>query len=88
MFWKFLKLIVCGSVLTFQNDDDLQVFGGQGVGGELVEGAASLYGVADDERGNQEDAVAPQGVFHLDVQLANRDHLALTGHRPTDHLSG
>lgn len=72
--------------LTFQDDDDLQVLGGQRLGGELVQRTPSLHGVADDQWRNQEDAVAPQRVLHLDVQLGHRDHLALRRHRPPDHL--
>lgn len=76
------------SVLTLQDDDDLQVFGAERLGGELVEGAPSLHGVADDERRHQEDAVAPQRVLHLNIQLGHRDHLPLRRHRPSDHLEG
>ena len=77
-----------GELLTFQDDDDLQVLGRQRLGGELVQGAPSLHGVADDQRRNQEDAIAPQRVLHLDVQLTHRDHLALRRDRPADHLQG
>lgn len=75
-------------LLTFQDDDDLQVLGGQRLGGELVQRTPSLHGVADDQRRNQEDAITPQGVLHLDVQLTHRDHLALRRHSPPDHLEG
>lgn len=42
--------------------------------------------MADDERRNQEDAIAPQRVLHLDVQLGHRDNLALCRYSPPDHL--
>lgn len=76
------------SLLTLQDDDDLQVFGAERLGGELIEGAPSLDGVADDQRRNQEDAVAPQRVLHLNIQLGHRDHLPFRRHRPSDHLEG
>lgn len=44
--------------------------------------------MADDQRRHQEDAVTPQGVLHLDVQLAHRDDLTLHRHCPPDHLEG
>lgn len=77
---------VVAGFLTFQDDDYLQVLIGQRLGGQLVQRTPSLYGVADDQRRNQEDAVAPQRVLHLDVQLTHRDHLTLCRHRPPDHL--
>lgn len=76
----------CVRFLTLQDDDDLQILGAQRLGGELVQGTPSLDGVADDQRRNQEDAVTPQRVLHLDVELGHRDHLALRRHRPPDHL--
>lgn len=76
------------SVLTLQDDDDLQVFGAERLGRELIEGAPSLHGVADDERRHQEDAVAPQRVLHLNIQLGHWDHLPLRRHRPSDDLEG
>lgn len=75
-------------LLTLQDDDDLQVFSAERLGGELVQGAPSLNGVADDQRRHQEDAVTPQRVLHLDVQLGHRDHLPFRRHRPADHLKG
>ncbi len=75
-------------VLTFQDDDDLQVLGHQRLCRQLVQRTPSLHGVADDQRRNQEDAVAPQWVLHLDVQLGHRDDLALRRHRAPDHLNG
>lgn len=71
---------------TFQDDDDLQVLGAQRLGRDLVQRAPSLDGVADDERRHQEDAVAPQRVLNLDVQLGHGDDLALGRHRAADHL--
>lgn len=85
-YYVFVEVVVCGGFLTFQDDDDLQVLRAQRLGRELVQRTPSLDGVADDQRRNQEDAVAPQRVLHLDVQLGHRDHLALCRHRPPDHL--
>lgn len=75
-------------VLTLQDDDDLQIFSAERLGGELIEGAPSLDGVADDQRRDQEDAIAPQGVLHLNIQLGHWDHLAFHRHGPSDHLEG
>ncbi|KAJ8249780.1 hypothetical protein COCON_G00229960 [Conger conger] len=62
---------------ALQDDDDLQVAALQLHGGEVVEGAVAVDGVADDERRQQEDAVARDGALRVDVDLVDGDDLAL-----------
>lgn len=71
---------------TFQDNYDLQVLGSQRLGGKLVQGARSVDGVTDDEGRDEEDAVAPEWVFHLDVKLAHWNHFPFCSHCPAYHL--
>lgn len=71
---------------TFQYNYDLQILSGERLGGQLIQGACSVNGVTDDEGRDEEDAIAPEWVFHLDVKLADWNHLPFCRHRPANHL--
>ncbi|KAF7245602.1 Natural cytotoxicity triggering receptor 3 ligand 1 [Varanus komodoensis] len=55
-------------------------------GGHVVQGALLVYDVADDERGDEEDAVAPNRVLHLDVDLVEGHHFPLQAGGLLHHL--
>lgn len=71
----------------FQDDDDLQVLVVVKVcGGDVVERAVLVYHMVDDEWGDEEDAVAPHGVLHLDVDLVEGHHFPLQAGGLLHHL--
>lgn len=73
---------------TFQYNYDLHILSGQRLGRKLIQWASSINSVTDDEWWDEEDAIAPEWVFHLDVKLADWNHLPFCRHGPANHLGG
>lgn len=58
-------------------DDDLKLLGLHGARGQLVEGAPAVDHVTDSERRHEEELVRPGSEAHVQLQLIQRQKLAL-----------
>lgn len=74
------------SPLTFQNDNDLQIFGCERLRRDFVQGASSVNGVTDYKRRDEEYSIAPERILHLNVQLTDGNHLTFCRHCSSNYL--
>lgn len=64
---------------ALQDDDDLELLRLHAPLREVVEGALGIYHVADGERRDEEELVGPRAEAHVQLQLVERQELALRG---------
>lgn len=64
---------------ALQDDDDLELLRLHAPLRQVVEGALGIYHVADGERRDEEELVGPRAEAHVQLQLVERQELALRG---------
>lgn len=64
---------------ALQDDDDLKLLCLHAALGQVIEGALGVYDVADGERGHEEKLVGSRAEAHVQLQLIERQELALRG---------